>query len=83
VYQINGQDKIFSQLERMSDSSQREVLLAWLADIAEAPHECGARLPGKGVPVYLAVGRLGALTIKYLVAEQFRTVNIIEFGHLP
>lgn len=83
AYQLNGRDKIFEQLGKMTDPADREQLLVWLADIATDPHALGYRLPGPGAPVYLAIGRLGELTIKYLVAEQFRTVNIISFGRLP
>lgn len=83
MYNVDGRDLLFTWLEREPDATRRQIMLEWIADIADDPHNAGIAIPGRRLPVYLAVGRLGDVTIKYFVAEQFHTVQLLEFGRLP
>jgi hypothetical protein len=82
VYQLSGKDTLYEWLAKESDSENRELMLAWLAQLAEDPLRYGHRVPGNPAPIYLAVTPVRRWTIKFLLAEQFKTIHIIGFDPL-
>ncbi len=59
-------------------------MLDWLAEFAQDPLKDAHRVPGIKAPVYLAVVPLRPpVVVKFLHANQFRTVRLIAFGPLP
>lgn len=83
-FQIEGREVIFGWLERTSDSNDRLIILDWLAALAHDPLDEAFRLPGVQAPIYLAVVPLrDPVTVKFLYAEQFRTLKVISVDPLP
>lgn len=78
-YQVVGKNVIYDWLSNEPDPNQRHIMLDWLVQVAHEPRETGYRVPGVEVPIYLAVVPLKQpVTVKYLVADQFRSVKIIK-----
>jgi hypothetical protein len=83
AYQIVGKDVVYDWLSHEPDPDKRHILLDWLVEVAQEPREKAYRVPGSEVPVYLAVVRVRPpITVKYLVADQFRAVKIIKIEPL-
>lgn len=82
MYKLSNTKVLYDWLEHETDSECRELMLGWLAELAEDPVGKGSRVPGIEAQVYLAVTPVRRCTVKYLVAEQFHTINLIEFGSL-
>jgi hypothetical protein len=80
VYQIAGRDLLFDWLERQTDSERRLQMLEWLAEFAADPLDRAQRVPGVLAPVYIAVAPLRPpVVVRFLLAEQFRTVRLLAF----
>lgn len=83
AYQIAGKDVVYDWLSHEPDPNQRHILLDWLVEVAQDPRANAHRVPGSEVPVYLAVVPLHRpVTVKYLVADQFRAIQIIKIEPL-
>jgi hypothetical protein len=83
LYQIENKQVLFDWLERHGDMNQRQMMLDWFVDLATDPYRVGFRLPSYRSQMYLALTPVtGAVTLRYLVAEQFHSIRLIEFGRL-
>lgn len=83
LFQIEGRDVLFDWLEHETDVAKKDVMLAFLADLAEDPLKNAYRVPGISAPVFLVVTPVNNLTLKFLYAQQFKVLKLIEFEPLP
>ncbi len=84
MYQLDGRDLIFGWLERETDTRRRQAMLDWLARFAERPRTDAQRVPGLRAPVYVTVVPLDPpVVVRFLIAEEFRTIRLIELLPLP
>lgn len=84
MYQIDGRDVLFDWLSKQQDMDRRMLMLEWFVEFARDPVAKAYRLPGVKAPVYLAiVPTRPRSAVKFLLAEQFRTVKIISIDPLP
>jgi hypothetical protein len=86
MYQLAGENVIFAWLEREPNQDFRLAFLEWLAALAVNPTRIGStRLPGIRAPLFVEVVPLGGkhVVVRFLIAEQFRTVRILGIGPLP
>jgi hypothetical protein len=84
LYQITGRDIIFDWLGGQTDSERTMAMLDWLVEFAGDPHRYGQRVPGVRAPAYIAIVPLREpVVVRYLLAEQFHTINVLAIGPLP
>lgn len=84
MFQIDGRDVLFDWLSRESDSERRLTMLEWLAGWVADPLRSAHRVPGVRAPVYMVLVPLRPpVVIKFLYAEQFHALKLIEMGLLP
>jgi hypothetical protein len=84
MYQIDGRDVLFDWLSREPDPEQRLLMLEWVAGLASAPYSGSRRVPGIDAPVYIALVATRQITVaRFLVAEQYKTIRLINFRPLP
>ena len=58
-------------------------MLDWMYTFCESPLDDAHRVPGIRAPVYIVVTPVRRTTLRFLLAEQFRTISLIEFRVLP
>lgn len=75
AYQVTH-GKILEWLDTGPDGEAVDAVLAAVRMIAADPHS-GVPVPAR-VPVYVWRVAVAELIIRYMVAEQFRTVNVIS-----
>ncbi|MGH9152897.1 MAG: hypothetical protein ACRD03_10975 [Acidimicrobiales bacterium] len=74
----------FEWLHRQGDPERRLALLDWLVTFAADPLVGAQRVPGILAPVFIAVVPLRPpVVVRFLCADQFRTVRIISIKALP
>lgn len=85
MFQIEGRDVLFDWLEHESDPEQRDLMLSWLADLAQSddPTDDAWRVPGIRSPVYIALTPVRNVFVKFLFVPQFFAIKLIEFDTLP
>lgn len=84
MFQISGRDVVFEWLSRQTDSERRRAMLDWLVDFSQEPLANAQRVPGIRAPIFIAVVPLplDAAVVRFLYAEQFRTVRILAIKPL-
>jgi len=85
VFQIEGRDVLFDWLAQETDPEQRELMLIFLAELAQAedPTANAWRVPGVRAPVYIVLTHVRDVFLKFLYVPQFRAIKLIEFAPLP
>jgi len=79
LYQLVGRDLLFDWLAQEPNPQRRQAVLDRLAALARRPTADAQRLPGVRAPVYIAVVATEPLVIiEFLVAEEFRTVRLLD-----
>lgn len=83
MYQVQGRDVLFDWLAHEPDMDRRQALLDYLVELCSDPESVSYRVPGIRAPVYLAIVPVARpIAIKFLLAEQFRTIKLAEIGQL-
>lgn len=82
MYQLDNKNILYAWLEAEPDLTCRQRMLEWMVDLCTDPTAVGVRVPGVQGPVYLAVTPVRRYYLKYLVADQFKCVRLMEFGLL-
>ena len=82
MYQIGQETKLFEWLARERDPDDRQVMLDWFAEFVLDPLRSAHRIPGQRAPIYLVVTAVPRVTLTFLLAEQFKTIQLIEVGTL-
>lgn len=83
MYQLDGREVIFGWLAAETDPAEREAMLDWLAAFCLDPLADATRVPGVRAPVYVVVTPVRGQVLRFLLAEQFQTIKLIEFVPLP
>lgn len=74
------QRAVYEWLESGPDPDLREALLAFLPDLVATRERDAAPVPGNHAPVYERVVPETNLVVTFLVADQFKTIDIINIG---
>lgn len=83
MYQLDGRDILFDWLSKETDIALREAMLDWLSAFCRDPLEKAARVPAIRAPVYVVATPVRRVALRFLLAEQFHTIKMIEFVELP
>jgi hypothetical protein len=83
LYQLTNEAVLFDWLAAEPDPGQRVRMLEWLSGFCEAPLDHAVRVPGIRAQVYIVLVPVRNLTLRFLFAEQFKTIKMIEFVPLP
>lgn len=82
MYQVDNRNVLFDWLQREPDVTRRQTMLDWMVELADDPLRDAHRIPGIRAPVYLRLTALDNVALKFLHAEQFHVVRLIELGPL-
>jgi hypothetical protein len=82
VFDLHGEKVLHDWLAKQSDSACREQMIEWMSILAEDPVRLGARVPGSRAQVFIAVTPVGRWYVKYLVAHEYNTINLLGFDQL-
>jgi hypothetical protein len=78
-YHLSGDQVLFDWLASEQSPEARGLVLDWIAVLAEDPHAIEApRLPGSRADVRAILIPGTAVSATFLIAEEFRTVRLIE-----
>lgn len=81
MYQIEGREVLFDWLRREQDANRRLMFLEWLIDVASDPWRVAHRIPAIAAPVCLRIAPVKPpAVVKLLIADQFRTVKLIDIS---
>lgn len=85
MFQIVGRDVLFDWLSREGDADRRLAMLEWLSTFTENPLDTAHRVPGVKAPVFIVVVPLRPrpVLIRFLYADQYHCVKLIDIGRLP
>lgn len=83
MYQLDGRDVIFDWLSQETDVALRETMLEWLSVFCADPLAEAARVPEIRAPVYVVATPVRRVALRFLLAEQFNAIKLIEFVELP
>ncbi len=80
MFQIAGREVLFEWMSKEGDRERRLAMLEWLAVFADHPLAGADRVPGVRAPVFIVIVPLRPTPalVRFLYAEQFRTVKIID-----
>ncbi|MDZ7673739.1 MAG: hypothetical protein U5K30_01510 [Acidimicrobiales bacterium] len=82
MYQIEGKEVLFDWLEKQPDPTKREVMIEFMAKVAEKPTEVGVKVPDARKPIYVAFTPVNNWIVRYLVVDQFHVVKLGSFVQL-
>ena len=83
-YQISGRDVLFDWLARERNPDRRQSMLDWLAVNVREPLVGAHRVPGIAAPVYIWIVPLTPpVAVRFLLAEQYRTIRLIRMTTVP
>lgn len=75
---------LFDWLAREGDTDRRLALLEWLTVLADDPLRHARRVPAIRAPVYIVFAPLRPtpVVVRFLLAEQYHTVKLIDIRPL-
>lgn len=85
MFQIVGREVLFEWMSNETDPTRRLAILERLASFAEDPLRHAHRVPGVEAPVFILVVpiRPSPVLVRFLYADQFHAVRIIDIRPMP
>ena len=83
MYRISGESVLFDWLAKELDANRRQIMLDWLVGFAQDPLQHAQRIPAISAPTYLVLTSCPNVVLKFLHAEIFHVVLLIEIRALP
>lgn len=82
AYQLEGTERVLEFLSGTADPELREFILGWIPNLTDPDTLESEQAPGSRAPVFVVFVPGTTVMVTFLVAEEFRTVWILEVANL-